>query len=70
MHIFLKKYRLTAAGLSKQKALDDDSRTIQQIILTAKIKATEDNTRVIIYYTFKKSKERALQFSKSTTKML
>ena len=59
----MEKYKLTVAGLSKQKALDDDSRTVQQIILTAKIKATEDNTRVIIYYIFEKSKERALQFS-------
>ena len=67
---FFEKYRLTAAGLSKQKALDADSITIQQIILTAKIKATEDNTRVIIYYIFEKSKERALQFSENTTKML
>ena len=70
LHYFLEKYKLTVAGLSKQKALDDDSRTVQQIILTAKIKATEDNTRVIIYYIFEKSKERALQFSENTTKML
>ena len=47
---FEKNYRLIAADLSKQKALDADSRAIQQIIFTGKIKATEANTRVIIYY--------------------
>ena len=33
---FEKNYRLIAADLSKQKALDADSRAIQQIILLAK----------------------------------
>ena len=45
-----KKKKLIAADLSQQKALDADSRAIQQIIFTGKIKATEANTRVIIYY--------------------
>ena len=54
---FENNYRLTAANLSKQKALDADSRTIQQIIFTGKIKATEENTRVITYYIIEKSKE-------------
>ena len=67
---FLKNYRLTAADLSKQKALDADSRAIQQIIFTGKIKATEADTRVIIYYILEKSKEIILQFSKGTTKVL
>ena len=65
-----KNYRLIAADLSKQKALDDDSRAIQQIIFTGKIKAIEANTRIIIYYILKKSKETILQFSKGTTKVL
>ena len=47
--IFKKNYRLIAVDLSKQKALDVDSRAIQQIIFTGKIKATVANTRVIIY---------------------
>ena len=47
---FERKYKLIAADLSQQKALDADSRAIQQIIFTGKIKATEANTRVIIYY--------------------
>ena len=50
------------------KTLDVDSRAIQQIIFTCKIKATEANTRVIIYYILKKSKETILEFSKRTTK--
>ena len=53
---FEKTYRLIAADLSKQKALD------------AKIKAKEDNTRVIIDYILKKSKETILEFSKGTPK--
>ena len=53
---FEKTYRLIAVDLSKQKALD------------AKIKAKEDNTRVIIDYILKKSKETILEFSKGTTK--
>ena len=38
-----------AADLSKEKALDADSRAIQQIIFTGKIKAEVANTRGIIY---------------------
>ena len=67
---FEKNYRLIAADLSKQKALDAASRAIQQIIFTGKIKAKETNTRVIIYYILEKSKETILQFSKGTTKVL
>ena len=66
---FEKNYRLIAADLSKQKALDADSRAIQQIIFTGKIKSTEANTRVIIYYILEQSKETMLQFSKGTTKV-
>ena len=46
---FEKNYRLIVADLSKQKALDADSRAIQQIIFTGNITAAEENTRVIIY---------------------
>ena len=38
---FEKNYRLIAADLSKQKVLDADSRAIQQIIFTGKIKEQE-----------------------------
>ena len=37
--LFLKNYRQIASDLSQQKALDADSRAIQQIIFTAKIKS-------------------------------
>ena len=67
---FLKNYRLSAADLSKQKALDADSRAIQQIIFTGKIKATRNNTRVIIYYILEQSKETIPEFAKATTKVL
>ena len=60
-----KNYRLIAADLSKQKALDGDSRAIQQIIFTGKT----DNT-IRIYYIIEKSKETILEFSKETTKVL
>ena len=64
---FEKNYRLIAADLSKQKALDADSRAIQQIIFTGKIKAIVANTRVIIYYILEQSKEKKLEFAKGTT---
>ena len=65
-----KNCRLIAVGLSKQKALDAHSRAIQQIIFTGKIKATVANTRVTNYYIHEQSKERMLEFSKGTTKVL
>ena len=68
--ILKKNYRLIAVDLSKQKALDADSRAIQKIIFTGKIKATEEKTRVIIYYILEKSKEKILKLSKGTTKVL
>ena len=68
--LFWKKYRLIAADLSKQKALDVDSRATQQTIFTGKIKATVANARVIIYYILQKSKETMLEFAKGTTKAL
>ena len=67
---FEKNYRLIAVDLSKQKALDADSRAIQQIVFTGKIKAAADNTRVIIYYILEQSKETMLEFSKGTAKVL
>ena len=51
------EYRIIAADLSKQKALDADSRALQKIIFTGEIKATVSNTRVILYYILEKSKE-------------
>ena len=55
---FKNNYRLIAADLSKQKALDADSRAIQQIISTGRA-----NAGVMIYYILELSKETMLQFS-------
>ena len=62
--LFLKNYKLIAAGLSKQKALDTDSRAIQQNIFTGTASAA-----VIIYYILEQSKETILEFAKGTTKV-
>ena len=61
---FEKNYKLIAADLSKQKALDADSRAIQQIIFTDTASAA-----VIIYYILKQSRETMLEFSKGTIKV-
>ena len=49
---FEKNYRLIAADLSKQKALDADPKAIQQIIFTGKT----DNT-IRVFYVFEQLKE-------------
>ena len=59
---FIKKYRLIAVDLSKQKV---DSREIQQIIFTGYASAN-----VRISYILEKSKETMLEFAKGTTKVL
>ena len=61
---------MIAADLRKQKTLYADSRAIQQIIFTGKIKLTVANTRLIIYYILEQSKEKILHFSKGTPKVL
>ena len=61
---FKKNYRLIAADVRKQKALDADSRTIQQIIFTGKA-----NAGAIIHYILEQSKETMLQLSKGTAKV-
>ena len=63
--ILKKNYRLIEADLSKQKALDANSREIQQINFTGKVSAG-----AMIYYILKQSKETILQFSKGMTKLL
>ena len=62
---FEKNYRLIAADLSKQKALDADPRAIQQIIFTGKASGN-----MVIYYILEQSKENILKFSKETTNVL
>ena len=67
---FERNYKLIAVDLSKHKAVDADSRTIQQIIFTGKIKSEAANTRVIIYYILEQSKETKLEFPKGAAKVL
>ena len=61
---FEKNYRLIAADLNKQKALDADPRAIQQIVFTGKASAN------VVSYILEQSKETILQFSKRTTNVL
>ena len=65
---FEKNYRLIAVDLGKKKALEADSRAIQQIIFTGKIKATEANSRVIIYYILENQKKQYYNFLKEQQK--
>ena len=58
-------YKLIAADLNKQKALDADSRAIQKIIFNGK----RDNG-IRTYYILEQSKETILEFSKGTTNVL
>ena len=62
---FKNNYRLIGADLSKQKALDANSRAIQLIIFTGRT-----NAGAMIYYILEQSKETMLQFSEGTTKVL
>ena len=61
---FLKNYKLTAADLSKKKALDADSRAIQQNIFTGTA-----SDAVLVYYILEQSKETILEFPTGTTKV-
>ena len=67
---FEKKIQTNCSWLNQKKALDDDSRAIQQIIFAGKIKSTVANTTVTIYYIFEQAKETIMRFSKGTTKVL
>ena len=62
---FGKNYKIIAADLSKRKALDADSRAIQQIIFTGHADA-----QIRVYYILEQLKEAILEFSKRTTKVL
>ena len=61
---FEKNYRLIEANLSKQKALDADTKAIYQIIFTRKA-----NDNMTVFYIYEKSKETVLEFAKGTTKV-
>ena len=66
---FEKNYRLIAVDLSKQKALDADSRAIQQIVFQGVVGGA-NNTKIRLYTILEKSKETILEFAKGTAKVL
>ena len=62
---FDKSYKLVAADLSKQKALDADPKAIQQIVFTGGVK-----TKSGIYYILEQSKETVFELYKGTANVL
>ena len=66
---FKDNYRLTAVDLSKQKALDADSRAIQQIVFQGVVGGA-NNAKIRLYTILEKSKETILEFAKGTAKVL
>ena len=63
---YLKKnYKITVADLIKQKALDADSRAIQEIIFTG-----QTDVQIRVYYILEQSKETILEILKRTTKVM
>ena len=63
--LFKKNYKITVADLIKQKALDADSRAIQQIIFTG-----QTDVQITVYYILEQSKETILEILKRTAKVM
>ena len=67
-YIYFKNYyKMIAIDLSKQQALDNDPRAIQQINFTANLDRA-GNTR--FYFILEKAKETVFEFSQGTVKVL
>ena len=64
---FRDNYKIIAIGLTKQQALDADTRAIQQIRFTENLDRT-GNTR--IFFIFEETKKTVLDFSQVTVKVL
>ena len=64
---FKKYYKMIALDLSKQQALDADSKTMQQFNFTANLDR-DGNTR--FYFIFEEAKETVSNFSQGTAKVL
>ena len=64
---FRDNYKMISIDLVKQQAVDEDSKAIQQINLTANLDR-ENNTR--IFFILEEAKETALEFSQETVKAL
>ena len=58
---------MIAVDLSKQQALDDDPKAIQQISFTANLDRTRN---VRLYFILEESKETVFEFSQGTVKVL
>ena len=66
---FKDNYKLIAVDLSKQKTLDADPRTIQQIVFLGVV-GGNDNKTISLYTILEQSKETILEFYKETAKVL
>ena len=65
---FKDNYRLIAVDFSKQKALVADLNAIPQIVFQGVV--GDDNTKIKLYTILEQSKEKLLEFSKGTAKVL
>ena len=63
---FNQDYKMIAIDLSKQQALNDDPRAIQQINFTANLDRAGNTT---IFFIVEKAKETFLDFSQGTVKV-
>ena len=67
-YIYFKKYyKMIVVDLSKQEALDDDPKAVQQINFTANLDRT-GNAR--FYFILEKAKETVFEFPQGTVKFL
>ena len=64
---FKNHYKMIAVGLSKQRALDADLKSIQQINFTANL---DTPVRTRIYFILEEAKETVFEFSQGTVKVL
>ena len=65
---FKDNYRLIAVDLSKQKDLDVDLRTIEQIVF--QVVGGANDTKIRLHTILEKSRETILEFAKGTAKVL
>ena len=64
---FKEHYKLIAIDLSKQQALDDVPKALQQIYFTANLERTESTA---MFFIIEKVKKSILDFSQETVKIL
>ena len=66
---FRDNYKLIAVDLSKQKALDADPRSIQQVVFQGVV-GRDDGTKIRLSTILEQPKEAMLDFAKWTAKVL